>query len=307
MNKLISTKQLNKNDISILFKLIEDIQNNVDKYKNILDDKILINVFFESSTRTSLSFQTAMLKLGGKLLNFGVEFSSINKGETFSDTIKVIENYADILIVRHSEPNLLEKINTDKIIINAGDGNNEHPTQALIDLYTIYKSFEKTNTNNCFNNMVFTFVGDLKNSRPIHSIIYTLIQFTDITFNLISPCELKLPDYLLNLINNSHNKYTEDIDFKEYLSITDVFYMTRIQKERFDNIETYSKYLNYFCLKKSDLEYAKGKMIILHPLPRVNEIDHEIDYHKSAKYFLQVKLGVFVRMGIILYLFNKYK
>lgn len=307
MNKLISTKQLNKNDISILFKLIEDIQNNVDKYKNILDDKILINVFFESSTRTSLSFQTAMLKLGGKLLNFGVEFSSINKGETFSDTIKVIENYADILIVRHSEPYLLDKINTDKIIINAGDGNNEHPTQALIDLYTIYKSFEKTNTNNCFNNIVFTFVGDLKNSRPIHSIIYILIQFTDITFNLISPCELKLPDYLLNLINNSHNKYTEDIDFKEYLSITDVFYMTRIQKERFDNIETYSKYLNYFCLKKSDLEYAKGKMIILHPLPRVNEIDHEIDNHKSAKYFLQVKLGVFVRMGIILYLFNKYK
>jgi aspartate carbamoyltransferase len=243
--------------------------------------KILINLFYEPSTRTSCSFHTAMLKLGGNVIEI-TDNSSAKKGESLEDTIKTVSNYGDIIVLRHPEKGAAEraaKVATVPVI-NAGDGNGEHPTQALLDIYTIYEELKKDILK---ENIIVTFIGDLKNSRTIHSLIHLLNLF-DVTYIFISPPGLELETNGLNILN---------VTLEEALLITDVVYVTRIQKERMDGI------FEPICLSKELLSNANKDLIIMHPLPRQEELPPEIDVDPRAVYFKQVTYGVKMRMAIL--------
>ncbi len=269
------------------------------KVKKLLKDKIVACLFFEPSTRTRLSFETAALKLGAGVISVenAAENSSSHKGETIEDTSKMINGYADIFVMRHRENGAAEKAATASSIsvINAGDGTHEHPTQALLDMYTIKKEHGK------LENLTIAFVGDLIYGRTLHSLLPLLALYPNNRFYFVSPKELSLPKEYKDMLVKNEIKFEESNNLEKVLKNSDVIYMTRVQKERFKNMKDYEKIKDAFLLKYSHLKLLKKDAIIMHPLPRVNEIDPKIDADSRAAYFRQAENGLYVRMALLQY------
>ena len=267
------------------------------EFKDLCKGKILATLFYEPSTRTRLSFESAILRMGGSVLGFAdAETSSVKKGESIADTIRVLDGYSDIIVMRHPREGapLLASQYSSVPIINGGDGGHQHPTQTLTDLLTIqyYK--------NEIQNLKVALCGDLLFGRTVHSLLKTLSRFHNIEFVLISPTELKVPYQLKNEIIETHNvKIIETTSLEDHIQDVDILYMTRIQKERFFNEDDYVKLKDSYILTPEKLKYAKKDMLIMHPLPRVNEISYDVDSDPRAKYFHQARLGVFARMALI--------
>lgn len=296
-NHLIDPDQLSLEEIAKITDLGLEIYNNPKNYHGICKGKILGMLFFEPSTRTRLSFESAMLRMGGSTLGFSdVGTSSVAKGESVADTIRVLDDYADILVMRHPNEGvpLLASRYATVPIINGGDGGHQHPTQTLTDLTTI-KHYKGEVAN-----LKCAFCGDLLFGRTVHSLLKTLSRFPGMEFILISPPELKIPEELKNEIIGKYNvKITETSSLEQYMPEIDILYMTRVQQERFSNAEDYIRLKDSYILNSSILKNAKEDLLILHPLPRVNEIHPEVDDDPHAKYFEQAKLGVYVRMALI--------
>ena len=298
MKHLIDIKELSVEEIDELIKVAKNIIAHPNEYHEKCKYKKLATLFFEPSTRTRLSFEAAMMELGGNVIGFSeASSSSASKGESVSDTVKIVGGYSDIIAMRHPKEGapLVASLKSDVPIINAGDGGHNHPTQTLTDLLTI--SCEK----NRLDNLTIGLCGDLKFGRTVHSLITAMSRYKNIKFVLISPEELKLPEYVKEDILDKNNiQYVETNDIEEYLGDLDILYMTRVQKERFFNEEDYLRLKDYYILNKEKLEKAKKDLCILHPLPRVNEISVEVDDDPRAAYFKQVQYGVYARMALIL-------
>ncbi len=298
MKHLIDIKELSVEEIDELIKVAKDIIAHPEKYQEKCKYKKLATLFFEPSTRTRLSFESAMMELGGNVIGFSeAKSSSASKGESVSDTIKVVGGYSDIIAMRHPKEGapLVASLKSDVPIINAGDGGHNHPTQTLTDLMTI--SCEK----NRLDNLTIGLCGDLKFGRTVHSLITAMSRYKNIKFILISPEELKLPEYVKEEILDKNNiPYIETNDIEEYLGDLDILYMTRVQKERFFNEEDYLRLKDYYVLNEAKLEKAKKDLCIMHPLPRVNEISVKVDDDPRACYFKQAKYGKYIRMALIL-------
>lgn len=303
---IISIDQFEKKDLESIFDLSFDMEENfrVHGCSNLLNCTIMASLFFEPSTRTKFSFDSAMTRLGGEIIStVGVTYSSMAKGETLEDTIKTVERYADVIVMRHPEKgSAAAAAKVAKVpVINAGDGPGEHPTQALLDFYTIRKEMRQ------FPKIKVAMVGDLKYGRTIHSLIKLLAHYEDIEFCLISPKELKIPEEYTKLLKEKDIKFYESDDFGQAACDCDVLYMTRIQKERFGDPSEYERLKGVFVLDKEIMKKAKKNMIVMHPLPRVSEIATEIDSDPRAKYFDQVENGVFVRMALLALVLGKVK
>ena len=286
-----STEELNK-----LFDLANDMEQHLDRYAHVCDGKKLATCFYEPSTRTRLSFEAAMLNLGGKVLGFSdASCSSASKGESVADTIRIISCYADICAMRHPKEGApMVAASYSKIpVINAGDGGHQHPTQTLTDLLTI------RSLKGRLNHLTIGLCGDLKFGRTVHSLIRALSRYEDIHFIFISPEELRVPDYITDMLKEKGIDYEEVIRLENRIGSLDLLYMTRVQKERFFNEEDYVRLKDFYILNKAKLELAKKDMLILHPLPRVNEISVEVDDDPRAVYFKQAQYGVYVRMALI--------
>ncbi len=302
MRHLIDIKELSIEEIDELIKVAKNIIAHPEEYHEKCKYKKLATLFFEPSTRTRLSFEAAMMELGGNVIGFSeASSSSASKGESVSDTVKIVGGYSDIIAMRHPKEGapLVASLKSDVPIINAGDGGHNHPTQTLTDLLTI--SCEK----NRLDNLTIGLCGDLKFGRTVHSLITAMSRYKNIKFVLISPEELKLPEYVKEDILDKNNiQYVETNDIEEYLGDLDILYMTRVQKERFFNEEDYLRLKDYYILNKEKLEKAKKDLCILHPLPRVNEISVEVDDDPRACYFKQARYGKYIRMALILKLLN---
>ena len=298
MKNLIDIKELSVNEIEDLIKVAKDIMQAPEKYSEKCKHKKLATLFFEPSTRTRLSFESAMMELGGNVLGFSsAQSSSTAKGESVSDTIRTVGCYCDIIAMRHPKEGapLVATMKSTVPIINAGDGGHNHPTQTLTDLLTI--SCEKGR----LDNLTIGLCGDLKFGRTIHSLITAMVRYENIKFVLISPDELKIPEYIKEEVLEKNNiEYIETNDIEEYMDKLDILYMTRVQKERFFNEEDYIRLKDYYILDKNKLEKAKKDLCIMHPLPRVNEISTEVDDDPRACYFKQVRYGKYIRMALIL-------
>ena len=299
----IMRHMLNPLDFSLeetdnLLELAADIEKDRSRYAHVCDGKKLATLFYEPSTRTRLSFEAAMLNLGGSVLGFAsADSSSATKGESVSDTIRVISCYADICAMRHPKEGAAYVASTKSSIpvINAGDGGHQHPTQTLTDLYTI------RSLKGRLSNMTVGLCGDLKFGRPVHSLINALSRYEGIRFILISPPELKVPDYIKESVLDAKNiEYRETTSLDDAMEELDILYMTRVQKERFFNEEDYIRMKDCYILDKEKMKLAKPDMYVLHPLPRVNEISVEVDDDPRAAYFKQVQNGVYVRMALIM-------
>ena len=298
MKHLIDIKDLTVEEIDELIKVAKDIINNKEKYSHKCDGKKLATLFFEPSTRTRLSFEAAMLELGGNVLGFSeASSSSASKGESVADTIRVVGGYSNIIAMRHPKegaPFVASEKSTVPII-NAGDGGHNHPTQTLTDLLTIQCEKDR------LENLTIGLCGDLKFGRTVHSLITAMSRYKNIKFVLIAPKELVIPEYIKKDILEKNNiKYCETTDIEEYMGDLDVLYMTRVQKERFFNEDDYVRLKDYYILNKEKLEKAKEDLCIMHPLPRVNEISTDVDDDKRACYFKQARYGKFIRMALIL-------
>lgn len=297
MRNIIDILDLSKEEIQELIAVAEDIIKNPADYREKCKNKKLATLFFEPSTRTRLSFEAAMYELGGNVLGFSDgNNSSASKGESVHDTIKVVSCYADVIAMRHpKEGAALVAANASSVpVINAGDGGHNHPTQTLADLLTIHRE------KGTFDNLTIGFCGDLKFGRTVHSLIHALTRYKNIKVVLISPEELKLPDYMLDDMSSHGLEYVETESLEEYMGELDVLYMTRVQKERFFNEQDYIRLKDSYILSPDKLGTAKSDMIILHPLPRVNEITVAVDDDPRACYFKQVLNGKFMRMALIL-------
>ena len=298
MKHLIDIKNLTVEEINELIEVANDIIQNKEKYSHKCDGKKLATLFFEPSTRTRLSFEAAMMELGGNVIGFSsADTSSASKGETVSDTIRVIGCYADIIAMRHPKEGapLVASLKSTVPVINAGDGGHNHPTQTLTDLLTIQREKGR------LENLTIGLCGDLKFGRTVHSLITAMSRYKNIEFILISPNELKIPEYIKKDILEKNNiKWTETNDIEEYMDKLDILYMTRVQKERFFNEEDYIRLKDYYILNKEKLEKAKKDLCIMHPLPRVNEISVDVDDDPRAAYFRQVENGKHIRMALIL-------
>lgn len=298
MEHLIDILQLTTQEIDDMVATANDIIDHPDAYAHKCDGKILATLFFEPSTRTRLSFESAMLGLGGKVLGFSsASSSSAAKGESVSDTVRTVSCYADIIAMRHPKEGapLVASMHSEVPVINAGDGGHNHPTQTLTDLLTINREKGR------FNDLTVGFCGDLKFGRTVHSLIKALSRYSGIKVILIAPQELRLPDYMLaEMSENSKLEFREVETMEEVMPELDVLYMTRVQKERFLDEEEFDRVKNSFVLNPEKLGTAKEDMIILHPLPRVNEITRAVDNDPRAAYFRQVENGKFVRMALIL-------
>lgn len=297
MKHLITPLDYSLEETNKLLDLATDIMNNMDKYSNICNNKILATLFYEPSTRTRLSFESAMLRLGGKVLGFSsADSSSASKGESVADTVRVISGYADIIAMRHPKegaPYVASKYSSIPVI-NAGDGGHQHPTQTLTDLMTI------RTLKGRLENITIGLCGDLKFGRTVHSLIKSLTRYSNIKFVLISPEELKLPSYIKeDVLEKSGADFVELSSLDAAMPSLDILYMTRVQKERFFNEEDYLRLKDSYILDKTKMKLAKEDMLVLHPLPRVNEISIEVDKDKRAAYFEQARMGVFVRMALI--------
>lgn len=298
MRHLMSPLDFSVDELDKLLNLANDIEKHPQKYAHACDGKKLATCFYEPSTRTRLSFEAAMLNLGGSILGFSsADSSSASKGESVSDTIRVISCYADICAMRHPKEGapLVASLKSRIPVINAGDGGHQHPTQTLTDLLTIRSLHGE------LSNLTIGLCGDLKFGRTVHSLIHALIRYPGVRFILISPEELRIPSYLREDVLEANNvPFTELERLEDAMPELDILYMTRVQKERFFNEEDYVRLKNYYILTKTKMELAKKDMLVLHPLPRVNEISVEVDDDPRAAYFKQAQYGVYVRMALIL-------
>ena len=299
MRHLMSPLDLSKEELDDLLTLASDIEKNPKKYAHVCDDKRLATCFYEPSTRTRLSFEAAMMNLGGKVLGFSsAGSSSAAKGESVADTIRVISCYADICAMRHPKEGapLVASMAFSIPVINAGDGGHQHPTQTLTDLLTI------RSLKGRLDNLTIGLCGDLKFGRTVHSLIEALVlRYSNVKFVLISPEELRVPSYIREDILEKNNVEFEEVErLEDALPKLDILYMTRVQKERFFNEEDYVRMKDFYILDKQKMELAPKDMYILHPLPRVNEIAVEVDDDPRAAYFKQAQYGVYVRMALIL-------
>ena len=299
MRHLMSPLDLSKEELDDLLTLASDIEKNPSKYAHVCDDKRLATCFYEPSTRTRLSFEAAMMNLGGKVLGFSsAGSSSAAKGESVADTIRVISCYADICAMRHPKEGapLVASMASSIPVINAGDGGHQHPTQTLTDLLTI------RSLKGRLDNLTIGLCGDLKFGRTVHSLIEALVlRYSNVKFVLISPEELRVPSYIREDILEKNNVEFEEVErLEDALPKLDILYMTRVQKERFFNEEDYVRMKDFYILDKQKMELAPKDMYILHPLPRVNEISVEVDDDPRAAYFRQAQYGVYVRMALIL-------
>ncbi|HIZ44834.1 MAG TPA: aspartate carbamoyltransferase [Firmicutes bacterium] len=298
MRHLLSPLDFSVDELNQLMDLASDIEAHPAKYANACKGKKLATLFYEPSTRTRLSFEAAMLNLGGSVLGFSsADSSSASKGESVSDTIRVISCYADICAMRHPKEGapMVAALKSGIPVINAGDGGHQHPTQTLTDLLTI------RSLKGHLDHMTVGLCGDLKFGRTVHSLINALVRYPGIRFILISPEELRVPSYIReNVLDANNIPYTEVRDLDSAIPSLDILYMTRVQKERFFNEEEYIRMKDCYILDKAKLKNAKPDMCILHPLPRVNEISVEVDDDPRAAYFKQAQYGVYVRMALIL-------
>lgn len=298
MRHLLNPLDFSVEEIGRLLDIADDIEKNPQKYAHVCEGKKLATLFYEPSTRTRLSFESAMLRLGGSVLGFSsADSSSAAKGESVSDTIRVISCYADICAMRHPKEGAPMVASTKSTIpvINAGDGGHQHPTQTLTDLMTIRSLTGR------LGNLTVGLCGDLKFGRTVHSLIDALVRYTGIRFVLISPPELRVPDYIReDVLDANRVDYKEVENLDDAMPELDILYMTRVQKERFFNEEDYIRMKNWYILDKKKMELAKKDMFVLHPLPRVNEISVEVDDDPRAAYFKQVQYGVYVRMALIM-------
>lgn len=298
MRHCMSPLDFSVDEINELMGLAADIEENPAKYAHACDGRRLATCFYEPSTRTRLSFESAMLRLGGQTLGFAsADSSSAAKGESVADTVRVISGYADICAMRHPKEGapLVASTKSEIPVINAGDGGHNHPTQTLTDLYTIHSLIGR------LDNFTIGLCGDLKFGRTVHSLISALVRYTGVHFILISPEELKIPSYIReDVLRRSGATFEEVESLEDAMPQLDVLYMTRVQKERFFNEEDYVRLKDRYILTKEKMKPAKEKMIVLHPLPRVNEISVDVDDDPRAQYFTQAKKAVFVRMALIL-------
>ena len=298
MRHLMSPLDFTVEELNNLLDLAQDIETHREKYAHACDGKTLATLFYEPSTRTRLSHEAAMLNLGGNTMGFSsADSSSASKGESVADTIRTVSCYADIVAMRHPKEGapMVASANSPIPIINAGDGGHQHPTQTLTDLLTI------RSLKGRLDNLTIGLCGDLKFGRTVHSLIQALVRYTGIRFVLISPEELRLPDYIRQDVLDKENvPYKEVVRLEEAMPELDILYMTRVQKERFFNEDDYVRMKDFYILYKKKLELAPEEMYVLHPLPRVNEISVEVDEDPRAAYFKQVQYGVYVRMALIL-------
>ncbi len=298
MRHLLDTTDLSVKEIDDLVALAMDIIENKQKYAHVCDGKKLATLFFEPSTRTRLSFEAAMMELGGNVLGFSeAASSSASKGESVGDTIKIVSCYADIIAMRHPLEGAprVASYKTDVPVINAGDGGHSHPTQTLTDLLTIFREKGR------FENLTIGLCGDLKFGRTVHSLIKAMCRYSNIKFVLISPKELSVPDYIkTDYLKETGMEYIETDDMEAAMPQLDILYMTRIQRERFFSEDEYLKYKDAIILDTDKLENAKQDLTIMHPLPRVNEITTAVDDDPRAKYFEQARNGKYIRMALII-------
>lgn len=298
MRHLLDTTDLSVKEIDDLISLAMDIIKNKEKYSDVCRGKKLATLFFEPSTRTRLSFEAAMMELGGNVLGFSeAASSSASKGETVGDTIKIVSCYADIIAMRHPLEGAprVATYKTDVPVINAGDGGHSHPTQTLTDLLTIFREKGR------FDNLTIGLCGDLKFGRTVHSLIKAMCRYSNIKFVLISPKELSVPDYIkTDYLEEKGMEYIETEDMESAMSSLDILYMTRIQRERFFSEDEYLKHKDAFILDVDKLDNAKSDLTIMHPLPRVNEITTAVDEDSRAKYFEQALNGKYIRMALII-------
>ena len=301
MKHLLSPLDLSVEELDKLLDVAGDIAADPSKYAHVMTGKKLATLFYEPSTRTRLSFEAAMLNLGGSVLGFSSDSSSASKGESVADTIRVISCYADICAMRHPKEGapLVASIHSRIPVINAGDGGHQHPTQTLTDLMTIRA------LKGHFDGLTIGLCGDLKFGRTVHSLINSLVRYNNIHFILISPKELSVPDYIReDVLTAKGIEFEEVTSLDEVMPKLDILYMTRVQKERFFNEEEYLRMKDYYILTREKMALAKEDMIVLHPLPRVNEISVEVDDDPRAAYFKQAQYGVYVRMALIMYLLD---
>ena len=298
MRHLMSPLDLSVEELDKLLTLATDIEKNPQKYAHACEGKKLATCFYEPSTRTRLSFEAAMLNLGGRVLGFAsADSSSASKGESVSDTIRVISCYADICAMRHPKEGapLVASQKSRIPVINAGDGGHQHPTQTLTDLLTI------RSLKGRLDNLTIGLCGDLKFGRTVHSLIQALIRYPGIRFVLISPEELRIPSYIREDVLKKNNIPFQEVErLEDAIGDLDILYMTRVQRERFFNEEDYIRMKDFYILNKAKMDLAKDDMIVMHPLPRLNEISVEVDDDPRAAYFKQVQYGVYVRMALIL-------
>ncbi len=297
MRHLMSPLDFSVEELEQLFELAEHISKNPSRYKHACDGKVLATCFYEPSTRTRLSFESAMIHLGGEVLGFSdAANSSASKGESVSDTIRIISCYADICAMRHPKEGA-PMVAADKSgipVINAGDGGHQHPTQTLTDLLTI------RSLKGHLDHLTIGLCGDLKFGRTVHSLINALVRYEGIRFVFISPEELRVPDYITEMLKDKNIPYEEVIRLEKVMPTLDLLYMTRVQKERFFNEEDYVRLKDFYILDAAKMELAGPDMLVLHPLPRVNEISVEVDDDPRAVYFKQAQYGVYIRMALIL-------
>jgi aspartate carbamoyltransferase catalytic subunit len=296
---LISITDFSKEEYLKIMELSQKFEENPNQ--SLLKGKVVATLFFEPSTRTRLSFETAINRLGGKIIGFSdSNSSSVSKGETLHDTIKMVSNYADLIIMRHpleGSARYAAEI-ADVPVINAGDGANQHPSQTLLDMYSIKKTQGRLDDINLF------MVGDLKYGRTVHSLLMAMSQFKNPIFNFVAPPELAMPDEYKLFLTNQGIRYYEHLEFNEIINQADIIYMTRVQKERFIDPVEYEKVKNVYILKNEMLAGTKPTVRILHPLPRINEIHTNVDSNPKAYYFTQARNGVYTRMAIISHLLN---
>ena len=299
MNKAKSLVSITDFDVEEYLKILElAAKFEANSYRNVLNGRVIASLFFEPSTRTRLSFESAINRLGGRVIGFSdIETTSSTKGETLHDTIKIISNYCDLIVMRHplegASKFASEVANVP--IINAGDGANQHPTQTLLDMYSI------TKTQGTLSNLSIALIGDLKYGRTVHSLIMAMKHFNP-TFHLVAPPELALPNEYKTILKENNIPFYEHTDMSSVLNEVDIVYMTRVQKERFSDLMEYEKTKNTYILRNEMLAHTKANMKILHPLPRVNEIQQDVDENPKAYYFEQARNGVFTRQAIISYL-----
>ena len=297
MRHVMSPLDFTTDELEQLFDLAADIEKNPQKYAHKCDGKKLATCFYEPSTRTRLSFESDMINLGGQVIGFSdAGSSSASKGESVSDTIRVISCFADICAMRHPKEGapMVAAAHSRIPVINAGDGGHQHPTQTLTDLLTI------RSLKGRLDHFTIGLCGDLKFGRTVHSLIRALVRYEDIHFVFISPEELRVPDYITDMLKEMGISYEENTSLEDTIADLDLLYMTRVQKERFFNEEDYVRLKDFYILNKQKMELAKPDMLVLHPLPRVNEISVEVDDDPRAVYFKQVQYGVYVRMALIL-------
>ena len=296
---LISITDYSKEDYLRILELAADFENNPNQ--RLLEGKVVASLFFEPSTRTRLSFETAINRLGGRIIGFSdAGSSSVSKGETLHDTIRMVSNYVDLIVMRHpleGSARYAAEV-ADVPVINAGDGANQHPTQTLLDMYSILK------TQGTLDNINIFMVGDLKYGRTVHSLLMAMTEFENPIFNFIAPEELSMPEEYKMFLNDKGIKYFEHTEINDNINHADIIYMTRVQKERFMDPIEYEKVKNVYILKNNMLKDTKPNMRILHPLPRINEIHPDVDKNEKAYYFTQARNGVYTRQAIISHILN---